>query len=159
MFWKKEKEFKFIATFELGRLGRWLRLLGYDCDYFKEGRKGELVIRSLREERVILTRETGMSRFSGTRMIRIKNDFVEDQLKQVLKTLRLKVNPEKLFTKCTLCNSSIKGIEKDKIKDRVPPYVYKTQNDFKICAKCRKIYWKGTHWKLAADFLKTRSRI
>ena len=158
MFWKKEKRFRFIATHELGRLVTWLRILGYDSVYFKEGGKRDLAMAGLREDRVILTRQAGLPRFSGTTVIRIKNDFVEDQVRQVTGELRLKIDPEKIFTRCTLCNSSIEKIEKKDAENHVPEYVYKTQSDFKACGKCNKFYWKGTHLKLANNFLKERSR-
>jgi len=158
MFWKKGKLPKFIATVELGRLARWLRLLGYDSVYFREGEKKDLIIKSLRENRVILTRDSGMSRYSGTKMIHIKNDLVEDQIAQVLKQMRLKVDKDNIFTRCVICNSNIEKIEKEKVKNRVPPYVFKTQESFLICPGCEKIYWKGTHWKLANNFLKERAK-
>lgn len=159
MFWKKEKEPNFIATFELGRLARWLRVLGYDCAYFREGRKKDLVIKSLREGRAILTREGKLSRYSGIRLIRIKNDFVEDQVRQVLRQMRLKVDRDKIFTRCALCNHIIESIKKEDVERRVPPHVFKTQNIFFRCPGCDKIYWKGTHWKLANNFLKEKAKV
>ena len=158
MFWKKGNSPKFIATFELGRLSRWLRLIGFDCVYFKKREKRELVIKSLRENRVILTRETGMSRYSGTRMIHIENDLVENQLIQVLKKMRLEPDPAKIFTICTICNRPIQDVKKNDVEKLVPPYVYKTQENFKKCFHCNKIYWKGTHWKLATDFFNSTTQ-
>ena len=155
---RRKENPKFIATFELGRLVRWLRVLGFDTLYFLKGRKRDLVITSLREGRVILTREGSLSRYSGTRMIRIKDDLVENQLGQVLKAMRLKVNSDNIFTRCTICNSLINGIKKEDVARRVPPYVYKTQTNFRICPRCNKIYWKGTHLKLANEFLKERAK-
>ena len=158
MFWKKERNYKFIATFELGRLAKWLRIMGFDVDYFKKGKKRDLIIKSLKEDRVILTREKGMSRFSGTRMLHIENDFVEDQIRQVLGELRIKADRKNVFTRCILCNTPIQSVEKRDVKEKIPPYVYKTQNYFLKCPQCNKIYWKGTHWKLVNDFLKKRSK-
>lgn len=159
MFWKREKSTKFIVTHELGKLAKWLRVLGYDTVYFDSAEKKELIITSLRENRVILTREAQFSRFSGMRMIRIKNDFVEDQIKQVLKEVRLKANGDKIFTRCTICNSQIEDvIKKSDIKKEVPLHVYETQTSFKKCPSCKKIYWKGTHWKLATNFLKKKAK-
>ena len=61
MFFRTKELPRFIVTQELGRLARWLRLLGFDCIFFDRARKKDLVIESLREERVILTRETRLS--------------------------------------------------------------------------------------------------
>ena len=158
MFWKKDASPKFIAANELGRLARWIRLLGYDCVYYEKKEKRELIITSLRENRIILTREKGISKYSGIRMIHIKKDFVEDQVRQILTGLRLEVDEDKMFTRCTVCNTPIEEIAKKDAEDLVPPYVYKTQDNFKKCPNCKKIYWKGTHWNLATGFLKERAK-
>ena len=144
---------KCIVTGEVGRLARWLRLLGFDCIFFDRLRKRDIVIESLREDRVILTRETGLSRFSGVRMVHIESDFVKEQLAQVTKSLHLKVGREKMFSRCVECNTVTVKAEKDKLNAKVPPYVYKTQEEFMRCPNCGKIYWKGTHWNLANKFI------
>ena len=158
MFWQKEKSPKFIVTFEAGRLCRWMRVLGYDAVYFNKGKKRDLIIQSMRENRVILTREAGISRYSGTRMIRIKDDLVENQVRQVLKEMRLKAEGDKIFTRCVICNTPIKSVGKEEVGDRLPPYVYKTQNNFLKCPNCNKVYWKGTHYNLARKFLNERAK-
>ena len=145
--------FKFIATAEVGRLARWLRLLGYDCVFFDRAKKRDIVIESLREERTILTRETRLSRFSRVRMIHLESDLVEEQLTQVIKNLHLKVDKKNMFTRCVECNTPIEKAEKEKVKSKVPAYVYKAQTEFMRCPNCNKIYWKGTHWNLANKFL------
>ena len=145
---------KFILTKELGRLARWLRIVGYDSVYYEKGDKAELVILSLRDKRVILTRDSKMSRFTGTRMIRITEDKVEKQLLGVTKALDLDIEESKTFLRCVDCNELLVNIEKKKVEKRVPPHVFKTQNEFKRCPTCDKIFWKGTHWDLVKDFLK-----
>lgn len=144
---------KFIATVELGRLARWLRILGFDCIFFFREAKKDLVIESLREDRIILTRDSRLSRFSGVRMVHIESDFVEKQLIQVAKELRLKADRKNMFTRCVECNTPIIKEEKKKVKSKVPPYVYENQEEFMRCPNCDKIYWKGTHWNLANKFL------
>ncbi|MDB4349627.1 Mut7-C RNAse domain-containing protein, partial [Omnitrophica bacterium] len=131
----------------------WLRLLGFDCIFFDRAKKKDLVIESLREDRIILTRDSRLSRFSGVRMVHIESDFVEEQLVQVIRSLRLKVDRSGMFTRCVECNTPIEKAEKVKVKSKVPPYVYKTQEEFMRCPNCDKVYWKGTHWDLANSFL------
>jgi len=142
---------RFILTGELGRLCKWLRILGYDTVLEKDNRV--LVIKSLREERIILTRDTKMSRYTGTRMIKIKSDFVEEQLVQVVNELNLKIDKERLFTICVLCDENLEKVEKESVKDEVPPYVYDTQDLFMRCPRCKKVYWQGSHWALVKKFL------
>lgn len=144
---------KFIITKELGRLCKWLRIMGYDTSYFSEAEKRELIIKSLREERIILTRDSKMSVYSGIRMVHIKSDFVEDQVKQVVAELGIKPDREKFFTICVICNMPLNKVKKEEIKDKVPPYVYKTQSDFMKCDICDRIYWQGTHWTNVGEFV------
>lgn len=145
---------KFIVTQELGRLAKWLRILGFDTIYFNKDDNARLVLISLRENRVILTRNSRMSHFSGIRMVCLKDDFFENQLKQVIDVFRLKIKKGKMFTICVDCNTTLKRIAKKDIKDKVPEYVYKTQKIFMKCPKCNKVFWQGTHWALAEKFLK-----
>lgn len=144
---------KFITTSELGRLCKWLRIMGYDASYLPEAERRELIIKSLRENRIILTRNSKMSSYSGIRMIHIKSDFVEDQVKQVVSELGIKPERKFFFTVCVICNMPLEKIEKAEIKDKVPPYVYDTEENFMRCGTCDRIYWQGTHWTMVGAFV------
>ena len=142
---------KFILTGELGRLARWLRILGFDAEL--EVKRPDLVLKSLREERVILTRDSKMSRFSGVRMLKIESDYVEEQLKQVVGSLGLKIERDNLFKVCVLCNNVLDRVKKEAVEKCVPPHVFQTQSLFLKCPKCNRIYWQGSHWALVNKFL------
>jgi hypothetical protein len=144
---------KFIVTEELGRLAKWLRILGFDTVYFPKGEKRDLVLRSLREDRVILTRDSRMSRFTGIRHLHIDTDFVEEQLEQAIRELNLEIDREQLFSICVVCNEPLEEAPRNSVKDKVAPYVFETQKVFMRCGRCGRTYWKGTHWALAQKFL------
>lgn len=146
---------RFIVSDELGRLLKWLRILGFDT--VLEKNKADLVVKSLREERIILTRDSKISRFTGIRVVKIDSDFVEEQLEQLIRILDLKIDRNNLFSICVLCNEALEVAEKDSVKGKVPQYVFKTQEDFMRCPKCGKIYWRGTHWALVNKFLDKKS--
>jgi uncharacterized protein with PIN domain len=137
---------KFILSRELGRLCKWLRILGYDAVYFKGENKGGLFIEALRDTRILLTRNSRLPKRKGIRIVNIKSDRLEDQIDQLLRDLKIKLQEELMFSRCIVCNSELKEIAKDKVKDKVPAYVFDTQDDFVSCIVCRRIYWKGTHW-------------
>jgi uncharacterized protein with PIN domain len=126
--------------------------MGYDTMYFPEAEKRELIIKSLQEYRIILTRDSKMSVYSGVRMVHIKSDFVEDQVKQVVAELGIKPDRDKFFTVCVICNMPLKKVRKTDIKDKVPPYVYETQDNFMKCGICDRTYWQGTHWTNVGEF-------
>ena len=144
---------KLVVTAELGRLARWLRILGFDTVVFAQRPRRELVLRSLKEDRVIATRDSRMSRFTGVRMLHIRSDFIEEQLEQVIRELHLAVDTEKLFSICIVCNRQLEEAPRQTVKEKVPPFVFEKTDRFMICPGCRRIYWKGTHWALAKKFL------
>lgn len=144
---------KFILTKELGRLARWLRILGFDTAYFTQEKESSLIIKALQEDMVILTRNARLGRHAGIKMLHIKSDYVKEQLQQVAKELSLKPDKSLMFSRCILCNKILARTEKGKVKDEVPEYVFKTQNDFAACPQCRRIYWQGSHWGNATKML------
>jgi uncharacterized protein with PIN domain len=145
---------KFILTKELGRLAKWLRILGYDAEYFREAKEASLVIKALQEDRVILTRNARLGQHVGIKRLNITCDSIYEQLRQTFAGLLLRPDAALMFTRCTICNEALQGIEKEKVKDRVPQYVFKAQNDFVNCPKCQRIYWQGSHWGNVKNTLK-----
>ena len=105
-----------------------------------------LFIEALRDERLLLTRNSKLTHKPGIRMLRIKSDKLSDQVTQLIKELDLRPQEDLMFSRCIVCNSQLKEIDKDKVKARVPQYVFNTQQDFLSCPVCGRIYWKGTHW-------------
>jgi len=139
---------RFICDDNLGKLTKWLRTLGYDTLFFDPIEDGELIARALKEDRVVLSRDTQLSRFKfklGENLLRIESDRPLEQLKQVVEHFKLKPDKELIFSRCLVCNEPLKKVEKEKIKDRLYPFVYKTQDHFVHCPECDRIYWSATH--------------
>ncbi|MFH1457637.1 MAG: Mut7-C RNAse domain-containing protein [Candidatus Omnitrophota bacterium] len=145
---------KFLLTRELGRLAKWLRILGLDASYVVESNLSSLIIQALRDNRIILTRNHRLPESRGIRIVLLKAQTLKEQLQEVLKTLDISLEPALMFSRCTICNEELAAVEKEKIKDKVPEYVYKTQEDFMSCPKCNRTYWQGTHWGNVAQTLK-----
>jgi len=137
---------KFILTKELGRLAKWLRILGFDTVYYNQDNLSSLIIQALRDERIILTRNGRLPQTRGLKIVLIKNEKIKKQVEEILQTLKISLKPEMMFSRCILCNTELVDIAKDKVKDKVPEYVFNTQEDFITCPKCQRIYWQGTHW-------------
>jgi hypothetical protein len=132
----------------LGKLAKYLRFLGYDALFTKED-DDLLIGRALRENRILLTRDTGIVKRRAVKSGRIKSYYVQsddvlEQIKEVVREFHLS---KKEIPYCTICNVRLIKREKEEIKDKVPPYVYKTQKVFGECPSCHRIYWRGTHWK------------
>ena len=146
---------KFICDDNLGKLAKWLRTLGYDTLFFPTISDQELIKKALEEDRVILTRDNNLIQMKAVKNhLLIKSDQPLDQLKQVIQHFKIKRDEGKLFTRCSICNTELKPVEKEKIKDRLYPYVYKTQENFVYCSTCDKIYWPATHVERMKEKLK-----
>ena len=137
---------RLVLTKELGRLARWLRILGLDAVYSKEGKNSSLIILALREGRVILTRNHCLPRSAGIRLVYIESEKIRDQLKEALHKLKVSLGSARMFSRCILCNEELARAEKETMKMRVPEYVFETQDTFFTCPKCGRVYWQGTHW-------------
>jgi len=137
---------RFLLTKELGRLVKWLRILGYDTEYFTQGNHSSLLIQALRDERIILTRNQHLPKHTGLRIILVQSQEMKEQLSEVLKTLNMRPNKDIMFSRCIICNEPLVPIEKEKIMQQVPEYVFKTQDKFITCPSCSRVYWQGTHW-------------
>jgi len=138
---------RFVLTPELGRLAKWLRILGFDAVYSPEVNLSSLLIQALRDNRIILTRNSRfINKAKATKFVQIKSDEVNQQLKQVLKELSIKPDPESMFSRCLICNTELDEVDKQQVRDKIPEYVFKTQDEFLTCPSCQRVYWSGTHW-------------
>lgn len=137
---------KFILTKELGRLAKWLRILGFDAEYFCQDKAGSLIIQALRDNRIILTRNHRLPKPKGIKTLLVQHEEIKAQVREVLKALNIEPISGMMFTRCILCNVELTHTDKESIKDKVPEYVFRTQNEFVTCPRCQRIYWQGTHW-------------
>ncbi len=135
---------RFIVDVMLGRLARWLRVLGYDTLYSSEMDDAELAQRARDEDRILLTRDVEVARRRGLRVLLLADDQIEGQLREVVR--RLHLSTEEAFSRCITCNVPLADLERAQAREWVPPYVFATQTRFRRCPTCGKVYWRGTHW-------------
>ncbi len=142
---------RFIADHNVGRLCRWLRLLGFDTLFFTGADDGDMVKLALGKSRIILTRdihipERRLVTGGQIKVLLFNSDRPLEQLRQTVQSLGLKDN-FRPFTICIEDNHPLREIEKNMVSDRVPPYVFKTQEYYMECPYCKRIYWRGNHWR------------
>ena len=137
---------RFVCNSMLGRLAKWLRILGFDCAYCRGGDKGRLLRLSLAEERTILTRDESLAKTHPERSLHVEAEDVETQLLEVVRKfqLQLKSTP---FSRCSVCNAPLRAMSKSEAKGKVPFFVYQNHDRFAYCPDCNKFYWEGTHHK------------
>lgn len=144
---------KFAADRMLGRLAKWLRILGQDVIYGAHLSGYGLIRAARRENRLILTRDRGLKKKQPPEFILIESDCYADQLRQVMAACHI-ASVDRLFTRCLECNTPLQPIAKQLIKERVPPYVLSTQEQFSWCPDCRRVYWPATHHQRMTEELK-----
>jgi uncharacterized protein with PIN domain len=142
---------KFIVDNNVGKLAKWLRIMGYDALLFMEEDDGKMVKVAMAQNRVILTKDTQIMRrrlvTSGKlKAILVQESDAKAQLQQIVDVLHLDYQ-FRPFSICLECNQSLTEKDKDKVRDSVPPYVLETQSLYMECPSCHRVYWRGTHWQ------------
>lgn len=145
-------ELKFIVDQNVGNMAKWLRMAGFDASLFTGSDDAAMIAAALAENCILLTRDRrimkrGMIAYGRIQAILIESDRFREQKRQVMDALKLDKSRFRPFTICLECNTRLEERDKEAIKDRLPPYVYVTQNHFAECPACRRLYWQGTHWQ------------
>jgi uncharacterized protein with PIN domain len=148
---------RFIVDHNVGKLARYLRMMGYDTLFYKGGDDSGLVATALAENRVILTRDRGiMERRLVTtgrlKAILLETERPDEQICRVVRALKLE-SRHRPFSLCLEDNQPLEERSRQQVAGRVPQYVFKTQNYYRECPACRRIYWRGTHWQAMTRLL------
>lgn len=151
---------RFIADAHLGRLARYLRMLGFDTLYENALPDRELVRISRTERKVLLTRDRGLLMHRDlTHGVFVRGDRPRDQLRHVVNRLDLGARCLP-FSRCMNCNSELATVDPSTVTGEVPTAVAQIQHDFRRCPGCHRIYWRGSHYarmmKLVNSFVDRR---
>jgi hypothetical protein len=144
-------ETRFMVDMNVGRLARWLRLMGYDARLFDGQDDNQMIRMALAEGRVLLTKDTQiMKRWVVTsgrlKVLLIQGEDHREQLRQVASSLGLDYR-YRPFSLCLECNRPLEPRGKEEVRGLVPAYVFRTQSEFTQCPACHRVYWRGTHWQ------------
>lgn len=128
----------------LGSLARWLRLMGYDTRYERDGTDTEILKRAMLGGRFLLTRDKKLAERARDRGLYIEDRDQDDQIRQVVLAFDL-VFDESL-SRCTVCNGELMPIGREEASQGVPDGALRSNEQFFRCRSCGKYYWKGSHW-------------
>ncbi len=138
---------RFITDTHLGKLARYLRLLGFDTLHYREGDDKTLEKIAREEGRILLTRDRALYDWAKAECYFPINIDTELQLKEILAHFDL-YNQCHPFSRCMVCNGMVHEVEeRSKILPLVPPKVREYNTRFWQCETCKKIYWHGTHYE------------
>ena len=141
---------RFVCDVMLGKLAKYLRILGFDAVYL---RSGDLLEQYAREDDppLFLTRRGKGVTYKKTTYITSEN--VWEQVREIKELIKPFINSERILGRCINCNRLLADVEKESIEHRVPEFVFHTYNAFKICPQCQRVYWAGTHTEKMAQLI------
>jgi uncharacterized protein with PIN domain len=135
---------RFLADVMLGRLSKWLRVMGYDAYYLSHYREG-LLERLVGEGRRFLSRrEKLVEQYPDA--VWIQSDHVHEQLQELKDKAGLATDRSKWFTRCLLCNALLKKASPETSLESVPDYIlHQEVPGIRSCPVCGRLYWPGSH--------------
>ena len=138
---------KLCADVMLGRLAKWLRIVGFDVVYSNDADDDELVETCKSQGRILLTRDTAVAKRAGpdVKTIFVEGDHIKEQFASIRNKLPITLEPPLIFSRCLVCNTPLRRASREEVEPLVPAFVFNTNKEFKICPNCHKVYWKGTH--------------
>lgn len=150
---KPVREPKFVVDVHLGKLVRYMRMLGFDTLYKNNFSNDDLVRTSVDEKRTLITKDREiLKRKDLTHGYWVRSIDLDGQLKEIIKRFDLK-NQIKEFTRCVDCNILLSKIKKEDIIDQLPPKVKDRHDEFYFCPVCKKPCWKGSHYEKMKTFI------
>jgi len=153
---------KFITDGMLGKLTRWLRMLGQDVKYSRTLNDEQLMEAAKDENRILLTQDLKLyqqARKRGASTILVSGATEAEKLASLAKRFNFKLEMDVTVSRCPKCNTPIRPISKDKILDRIPEATSTYYDEFWECLGCGQIYWQGSHWRRIETTLKKARRI
>ncbi len=149
---------RFILDVHLGKLARYMRMLGFNTAYSSDWDDDRIIEISLEQKRIILTRDIGIlkqRRVSHGYWVRRSEPL--DQVQEVLDALDLS-SQLRPFTRCMECNGDIHAVGKDEVKPHIARDIVDRFDAFWRCGECRRIYWQGSHYKRMQERIKCINR-
>jgi hypothetical protein len=140
---------KFIADGMLGKLARWLRMLGHNVKYSNKLNDAQLITIAKKERRILLTRDLELyqqATAKGVNAFYLEGKTEAEKLAHVTKRFNIKLDIDMTTSRCTKCNTRVKPTSKEKVVDKVEKSTFSYYTEFWECPKCGQVYWQGAHW-------------
>ena len=149
------RELRFVLDIHLGRLAAYLRMTGFDTLYRNCYADDELAEVSREEHRILLTRDVGLlKRSSVTHGYFVRQTHSRRQLFEIVERFDLArlIQP---FSRCLRCNVVLRPITKEDVGVRAPRRIVETNQEFQECPRCRRVYWKGGHYRRMLELIES----
>ena len=141
----------FAADRTLGKLVKWLRILGFDVNFGINVPANRLNAH-LEKNRIVLTRTRAIKKQIRThRLVFISSNQLDMQLRQVITEIGISPTDTRPFSRCIHCNIPIVDVAPEDVFGLIPDYIYETHNEFHKCLQCNRIFWPGSHTKRSLE--------
>lgn len=153
---------KFVADGMLGKISRWLRMLGYDVKYSTKFTDEELMKIAKTEGRILLTRDQELfkradSQNTTTALVEGSSD--PETLAKLASLFHLRLDIDVSVSRCPKCNEQIAPALREEVLGKVPEGTLKQYKDFWKCPNCGQIYWQGSHWRRIRETLNSAKKL
>jgi len=141
---------KFITDGMLGKLTRWLRMLGQDVVYTGSMDDQELIQKAKREHRVLLTRDLELYQQAigrGAEAFLVEGETEAQKLNSLAERFKFKLGIDVKASRCPKCNARIRSVSKADVINKIPKTTSSHYDEFWECSSCGQVYWRGAHWK------------
>lgn len=154
---------RFVVDGMLGKLTRWLRLLGHDVKYFINIDDRDLIKIAKKEKRILLTRDFQLYQQAvgkGLDAFYAEGRTEAERLAELSKRFSISLEVDMKTSRCPKCNTVVKPILKERIADKVEKNTLVHYDQFWTCPKCKQVYWQGAHWvKIGKTLEKAREML
>ena len=141
---------KFLADGMLGKLTRWLRMLGHDVIYSVQISDDELLELAKKEKRALLTKDFELYKRAisrGLDAFYVEGRTESGRLAEVAKRYGLTLAIDMDKSHCPICNTKLQPKPKEQLSDELEKNTFTYYDKFWKCPNCGQIYWQGAHWK------------
>jgi len=155
---------RFLLDGMLGKLTRWLRMLGYDASYQNDYSDNDLLSTAKSGSLTLLTADEELYRtatFRGIQSFLVRGKTEPERLAELAERYKLRLEIDTSKSRCPTCGSAIKETPKEDLEKRIPPATFKVYKTFWVCTNpsCAKTYWQGSHWKKIEQTLQAAKKI
>jgi len=140
---------KFIADGMLGKLTRWLRMLGYNVKYSNKLDDAQLITMAKKDKGILLTRDLELYQQATAKAVDafyLQGKTETEKLAELAKRFNIKLDINMATSRCPKCNTKVETISKEEVVGKVEKSTFAYYNEFWKCPRCEQIYWQGAHW-------------
>jgi len=146
----------------LGKLARWLRIIGYDALYSPSLDDASILELAKKENRLIITRDAELYRRAARDnmpAVFLRTQLLQQELRELSTILGIprggnaqseaktgagEANGLRPGSRCPVCNGVLTAVERPDLVAN--PNIPEKSHVWR-CTSCGKVYWHGSHWR------------